>query len=99
MAERLEGSYAVRLFAEFETGLRLYWAIARSTDPPSRTAHLIDGIAATRRIPDHLRKNVHRVREYRNSLIHERDEPTAPIGISECRGHLCRYFSYLPPIW
>ena len=41
---RLEATYLIRLFAEFETGLRLYWATIRDTEPP--TQHLLDGIAA-----------------------------------------------------
>jgi hypothetical protein len=51
-SERLEGTYIIRLFAEFEAGLRLFWPMARGTDPPSRTRDLIDGVAATRRVPD-----------------------------------------------
>ena len=43
---RLEGTYIIRLFAEFETGLRLFWATIRETEPP--TQHLLDGIAARR---------------------------------------------------
>ena len=46
---RLEGTYVIRLFAEFETGLRLYWATIRDTEPP--TQHLLDGIAASARDP------------------------------------------------
>jgi hypothetical protein len=84
-----------RLFAEFETGLRLYWSTIRETEPPAQ--HLLDGIAARRGIsPDRL-AGAHAVREYRNSLVHERDE--AMISIAEARGHLCRFFAFLPPVW
>ena len=38
-SERLVGTYLIRLFAEFETGLRLYWATIRDTEPPTR--HLL----------------------------------------------------------
>ena len=48
LSVRLEGTYVIRLFAEFETGLRLYWATIRQTEPP--TQHLLDGIAARRAI-------------------------------------------------
>lgn len=99
MAARLEGTYVVRLFAEFETGLRRFWPTARPTEPPSRTAHLVDGLAATCRVPNDVREDVHAVREYRNGLVHERDEEVEPVPISECRGHLCRFFSYLPQDW
>jgi hypothetical protein len=70
-SERLDGTYIIRLFAEFETGLRLFWPTARGTPPPARTRDLLDGIAATRRIPHDQIVNAHLVREYRNSLLHE----------------------------
>ena len=94
---RLEGTYLIRLFAEFETGLRLYWATIRETEPP--TQHLLDGIAARRDIPPDRLADAHAVREYRNSLVHERDEGVAPISIAEARGSLCRFFAFLPPTW
>ena len=94
---RLEGTYIIRLFAEFETGLRLFWATIRDTEPPTR--HLLDGIAARRGIPPDRLADAHAVREYRNSLVHERDERMAPISIAEARGHLCRFFAFLPPTW
>ena len=64
---RLEGTYVIRLFAEFETGLRLYWATIRETEPP--TQHLLDGIAARRAITPERLASAHAVREYRNSLV------------------------------
>jgi hypothetical protein len=98
-SERLDGTYLIRLFAEFETGLRLYWSTARSTDPPSRTRDLLNGIASTCRISPPRISNAQAVREYRNALVHERDEDMTPIPLAEARQHLCRYFSFLPPSW
>jgi hypothetical protein len=94
---RLETTYFIRLFAEFETGLRLYWATIRETEPP--TQHLLDGIAARCNIPPARLAGAHAVREYRNSVVHERDEGVAPITIAEARGYLCRFFAFLPPTW
>jgi hypothetical protein len=94
---RLEGTYLIRLFAEFETGLRLYWATIRDTEPPAQ--HLLDGIATRRDIPPGRLADAHAVREYRNSLVHERDEGIAPMSIAEARGSLCRFFAFLPPTW
>lgn len=98
-SERLEGTYIIRLFAEFETGLRLFWSSTRRTSPPGRTRDLLDGIAAPRQIPHGPLTNAHAVREYRNSLVHLRDEPIAPIPIAQARGHLRTFLSYLPPTW
>jgi hypothetical protein len=98
-SERLEGTYLIRLFAEFETGLRLFWPAAKGTDPPNRTRDLLDGVAAARRIPDHQLKQAHAVREYRNVLVHEREEETAPIPLAQARSHLCTFFSFFPLNW
>ncbi len=98
-SDRLDGTYLIRLFAEFETGLRLYWPTARRTDPPSRTRDLLEGVAATRRIPSPQVVNAQAVREYRNALVHERDEVIDPISLADARRHLCRYFSFLPFEW
>ena len=93
----LAGTYIIRLFAQFETGLRLYWDRVRGTHP--RTQDLLDGLAAMRLIPDDPRDKAHEVREYRNGLVHEREEEVDPIPVGEARGRLCRFFSFLPPAW
>ncbi len=98
-SEGLEGTYLIRLFAEFETALRLFWEAARQTDPPTRTRDLLDGIAATRRIPYEQLQSAHAVREYRNCLVHARQETAQPVPIRKARGHLCRYLAFLPPYW
>src|SRR5437868_3563304 len=71
-SENLDGTFLIRLFAEFETGLRLYWDLVRGTNP--RTRDLLEGLAAMCGIPDQQKDNAHTVREYRNSLLHEREE-------------------------
>ncbi len=43
-SRNLEGTYIIRLFAEFETGVRQYWASIRDTDP--KTVDLVNGLAA-----------------------------------------------------
>ena len=96
-SEHLDGTYIIRLFAEFETGLRLFWATLRDTEP--RTRDLLDGIAARKRIPPEKLQSAHDVREYRNFLIHEREEKITSIGVAAARSSLCRFFSHLPPTW
>ena len=95
---KLEGTYLVRLFAEFETGARECWvATARDTHP--KTSDLIDGLAARCSVPPLQRENVHRVREYRNSLVHEGDDAVEVIGVIVARSYLCHFFSLLPQDW
>ena len=96
-ADRLEGTYVVRLYSEFEAGLRTYWATLRDTQPPARD--LMNAVAARRRIPYDVLADAHAVREYRNLLVHEGDAPPDPIPLAECRHRLCVFLSYLPPEW
>ncbi len=98
-SERLNGTYIVRLFAEFETGLRQFWLADRGTNPPTRTRALLVGIAATRKIPPDQLDNAHKVREHRNNLIHERDEESDLVSVTDARHHLCHFFSFLSPNW
>jgi len=85
------------LFAEYETGLRLFWKTIRDTEP--LTQDLLNGITARRGIPQGRVASAHAVREYRNALVHVREEEVDPIPIAEAREYLCRFFAYLPPTW
>jgi hypothetical protein len=97
--DNLEPTYLIRLFAEFEAGLREAWvrALGQATSP--RMQDLIDSVAARRLVPAPWRAAAHEVRAYRNALVHEGGADVAPIGLAEACGHLCRFFSYLPPDW
>ncbi len=97
--DRLEATYVIRLFAEFESGLRSCWAARRSTEAPSRTRDLMDGLSASERIPFEKQAEAHAVREFRNLLVHERRSLSTPIAISDARHHLCVFFRFLPPKW
>ncbi len=96
-SENLEGTYIIRLFAEFETGARQYWNTNWQTNP--RTVDLLDGLAARCRIPDTYRDNAHLVRDYRNGLVHEREDKPEKLSIDDARHHLCTFFSRLPTSW
>jgi uncharacterized protein (DUF2164 family) len=98
-AERLEGTYIVRLFAEFEASLRTYWTSVRGADPPVRTRDLIDGVAARRKIPFDAIQHAHTVREVRNYLVHEREKEIDFLAIATARSHLCIFLSFLPREW
>jgi hypothetical protein len=98
-SDQLEGTYIIRLFAEFETSLRLFWFSSRKRDPPSRTRDLLDGVGAGRKIPHKQIQNAHVVREYRNALVHEREKDMESISIEQSRSHLCYYLNFLPLEW
>ena len=96
-SKNLEGTYIIRLFAEFETGARQYWAANWDTDP--KTSDLLNGLAARRGVPDTQRDNAHSVREYRNALVHEREDQPQVVSIDAARSYLCHFFSFLPAQW
>ena len=96
-SDKLEGTYVIRLFAEFETGARQYWDANWDTNP--KTVDLLSGLAARCGIPDTYQDNGHKVRDYRNSLVHEREEEIEQVPITQVRGFLCRFFSFLPAEW
>jgi hypothetical protein len=96
--DSLEATYLVRLFAEFEAGLRHAWrSLVRNTSPPTQA--LLDAVAGRFFIPRSWLDKAHEVRRYRNALVHESDESVAPIGIAQARGRLCRFLSRLPRDW
>jgi hypothetical protein len=96
-SRNLEGTYLIRLFAEFETGARQYWNSRWDTEP--RTVDLLNGLAARCLIPDTQGDYGHLVREYRNALVHEREDETELLTISTARSHLWIFFSFLPHRW
>ena len=96
-SQNLEGTYLVRVFAEFEVGARDFYQTVKDTNP--RTYDLIESLASRCRIPDTQRMTAHQVRDYRNLLVHERNMSTDPVPISIARSHLCKFFRFLPFDW
>jgi hypothetical protein len=98
-ADGLEGTYLIRLFAEFETGLRSYWIRVKKRKSALRAEVLVNRIGALHDIPTNLVSAVHDVRESRNALIHEREAEVMALSLPTARAHLCKFFARLPPIW
>lgn len=102
--ENLETTYIIRLFAEFESGLRNVWKryFRKNSRPP--TKQLIESVAAKRQIPQDCLSKAHQVRGFRNRLVHELDgedleQPPVTLTLGEAKSRLCTYFSYLPRDW
>ena len=100
---QLEPTYLVRLWGEFETALRSYRRhVVGNPDDNIRAFHLINwaqGIEAGRKVKVGTRALVHEVREYRNSLVHAREDMAPAIGLDEARRRLSTYLSKLPDQW
>ena len=101
---QLEGTFLIRLWAEFETAVLSYFRWLKK-DPGRRirATDLIDAVAASRHgraLADAARREVHEVRKYRNSLVHDRDVPASRVALSEARRRLNIYLGVkLPEHW
>jgi hypothetical protein len=97
-SERLEGTYIVRVFSEFETALRHFIRVFHIRRP-SGTEALINRVRDRGHVPQIDADAVHRVREYRNALVHERSKPGSPVTIRETTKFLCIFLSRLQRLW
>ena len=94
---RLEGTYVIRVFAEFENVLR-HFILAFHIRRPRAAETLINRVRDRGHIPQPMTDAVHRVREYRNILVHERLALVAPVTIETTR-FLCTFLSRVQNIW
>ena len=101
-SDRLEGTYIIRVFSEFETGLQ-HFIHTFHIRKPRGTEPLVDRVRDRGRIPHADTDAVHRVREYRNVLVHERSQPVAAVNIKvtirEATRSLCTFLSRVQRIW
>lgn len=91
-AEKLEPTYLIRLWAEFESAMLSYRRY-RSGDPAERmpAINLVEWTAALRRgrtVSMAFRDSVHAVCRYRDALVHEHDDPAPPVEIEVARSRL-----------
>jgi hypothetical protein len=94
----LEGTYIVRVFSEFETALQ-HFVHAFHIRKPRGAEPLVNRVRDRGRIPQADTDAVHRVREYRNVLVHERSKPVTPVTIREATRFLCTFLSRIQRIW
>lgn len=98
----LESTYIVRLYAEFEAGLRDYWEnhLKRTTHPPM--VQLLTSLADQRFSSDRV-EDADAVREFRNFLVHDESGEAPPemrtFSVAEAKTHLCYFFGRLDPDW
>jgi len=97
--ENREATYLLRLFAVFENGLRDAWSKSEGKTTHPGANDLINAFAARCRMPNDRVTDAHRIRVYRNSIVHEESESAEPATLPEARRVLCRFFSFLPDEW
>jgi hypothetical protein len=94
----LEGTYVIRMFAEFESTIRSYWRTIHPQAHPTVSV-LLNRVGDRRQIPTDAIAAAQGVREYRNCLVHERDQGPQAVAIPDARGHLQRFLARLPEKW
>jgi hypothetical protein len=96
-ADHLEATYLVRLFSTFEAILRETLPTRSSLVTDQRSAHnLINRAASKWRLGAHIRDEVHRVREARNSAVHQNQSDELMLPFAEALAILNRFLSWLP---
>jgi hypothetical protein len=96
--EHLAGTYFVRMFAEFETGVRSFW---RAIRPRARAQAevLLDRVGDACGIPADVIRLAHATRKYRNNLLHDREEEVVVVMVSEAHRCFQKYLARLPIEW
>ena len=97
-SRHLEGTYIVRIFSEFETALQ-HFIRAFHVRKPRGAETLVNRVRDRGHIPQPDADAVHRVREYRNVLVHERSNPVPPVTIREATRFLCTFLSRVQRMW
>jgi hypothetical protein len=99
----LEATYIIRMYAEFEAGLRDYWEthLNKSTHPPM--VQLVRSAIPNQMFSQDCIDDADDVREYRNFLVHDiEDDPPEEMRVftvPEAKRCLCEYFGRLDPRW
>ncbi len=99
MATGLEATYLIRLFAEFENGLRAIWEDYYRRPSQPGAEQLVDAVPTRAGVPEEFTLSVHGTREYRNSLVHDRGDPPPAVRLPDARHALCAFLSRLPERW
>jgi hypothetical protein len=98
----LESTYIIRLYAEFEAGIRDYWAKHRNKSTHPKMSQLLKSLADQRFSSDCL-EDADDVREYRNFLVHDESDRRPPglriFTVAEAKSCLCSYFGRLDADW
>jgi hypothetical protein len=95
-SERLEGTYIIRLFSEFEVMLKAFLRKRKIKRIPRDAKPLINRVASYAKFSGPILDNAHVVREHRNKLVHNLVYgilESERITIRTVTSHLCTFLS------
>ena len=98
--DRLESTYVIRLFAEFEAALRRYWKWVRrdSRIPWIQASLLLQRIGSRQSVPLDVAQEADLVRQLRNSLVHL-GQASCQMSFEQCRAALGKFLGNLDYRW
>lgn len=97
-AEKLEMTYVLRLFSQFERTLKRFLK-DKKRKVPRHAETLLNRVAARVGFAGDILLNTHKVRDYRNDLAHDLQRDTPPLTIREATNHLTTYLYRLQQDW
>lgn len=97
-SENLDGTYVIRLFAEFETALKRYLQ-DKKIRIPRDARPLLDRVAVRVGFSGDILISAHKVRMFRNRLVHDREDAGELLTIRQATSHLCTFLSRLQTTW
>jgi hypothetical protein len=101
--DNLEATYLMRMYAEFEAGLRDFWKTHLRHDTHPQMVQLVRYAIPNQTFSQDVIDDADDVRKYRNYLVHE-VEDEVPEGlrvftVAEAKSCLCKYFGRLDARW
>lgn len=101
--DKLEATYIIRIYAEFEAALRSFWATYRRQQTHPAMVQLVNAAIPNQRFPQDVVDNADDLRVYRNFLVHDtEDEPPADMvtfNVAEAKKHTCAYIACFDAEW
>lgn len=99
LRDNLESTFLIRIFAEFEAGLRDAWqdAFHRQTQPAMKD--LLEAVTGLRLIPRRWSQSVDEVRKFRNSMVHPGQVTPQVFSLIQARERICQFWSFMPLDW
>ena len=97
--ERIEHTFVIRLFVEFESALRAFIDF-EGLDQPKWAQGVIDKVAQRANVVNDLRKRVQEVRDFRNQLVHTNiRKKVDSLSMREVTSRIVTFLSRLQNRW
>jgi hypothetical protein len=97
-SDRLENTFIVRIFSEFESALK-HFLRAQGVGIPRSVKGKINNVKELMKIPQDDAKLAHRVRINRNNIVHDSNNKVEPVTMRESTKFLCTFLGRCQRAW